>query len=78
VYELLNPEGKAYVMQAYCLGVDAGMTQDSLASLGERLSMPEGWSYRSRILDEELLVDTTGNMATVIQDEFENTYTLPY
>jgi hypothetical protein len=78
VYELVNPEGKAYVMQAYCLGVDAGMTQDSLASLGERLAMPEGWSYRSRILDEELLVDTTGNMATVIQDEFENTYTLPY
>ena len=52
--------------------------QDNLATLGERLSMPEGWSYRSRILDEELVVDTTGQMATVIQDEFENTYTLPY
>ncbi len=78
VYELVNPEGKAYVLQAYCIGVDATINQDNLATLGERLSMPEGWSYRSRILDEELLVDTTGQMATVIQDEFENTYTLPY
>jgi hypothetical protein len=78
VYELVNPEGKAYVMQAYCIGVDPTITQDNLATLGERLSMPEGWSYRSRILDEELVVDTTGQMATVLQDEFENTYTLPY
>ncbi len=78
VYELVNPEGKEYVLQAYCIGVDATINQDNLATLGERLSMPEGWSYRSRILDEELVVDTTGQMATVIQDEFENTYTLPY
>ena len=78
VYELVNPEGKAYVLQAYCIGVDATINQDNLATLGERLSMPEGWSYRSRILDEELVVDTTGQVATVIQDEFENTYTLPY
>lgn len=78
VYELVNPEGKAYVMQAYCIGVDATITQENLATLGERLSMPDGWSYRSRILDEELVVDTTGQIATVLQDEFENTYTLPY
>jgi hypothetical protein len=78
VYELVNPEGKAYVLQAYCIGVDATINQDNLATLGEHLSMPEGWSYRSRILDEELVVDTTGQVATVIQDEFENTYTLPY
>jgi ribulose 1,5-bisphosphate synthetase/thiazole synthase len=30
-----------------------------------------------RTLDEELVVDTTGHVATVIQDELENTYTLP-
>ena len=78
VYELVNPEGKEYVLQAYCIGVDATINQDNLATLGEHLSMPEGWSYRSRILDEELVVDTTGQVATVIQDEFENTYTLPY
>lgn len=78
VWELVNPEGKAYVMQALCIGVDPSISLDTLDSLGSRLSLPEGWTYRSRILDEELVVDTTDHPATVLQDEFENSYTLPY
>ncbi|MFM7124219.1 MAG: hypothetical protein ACKOXW_02925 [Actinomycetes bacterium] len=78
VYELVDPEGRAYVMQARCVGVDAAMTEESLASLGERLALPEGWSYRTRVLDAELVVDTSATLATVVQDEFENSYTLPY
>jgi len=64
-------------MQALCIGVDPSMTEESLETLGERLSMPEGWTYRTRILDDELVVDTTATIATVLQDEFENSYTLP-
>jgi hypothetical protein len=78
VYELVGPDGKAYVMQALCMGVDATMTEDSLLTLGDRLALPEGWSYRTRVLTEELVVDTTASIATVLQDEFENSYTLPY
>ena len=77
VYELVNPDGLAYVMQAYCIGVDPTLTEASLVGLGERLAMPEGWSFRTRILDDELVVDTTATIATVLQDELENTYTLP-
>lgn len=77
VYELVNPDGLAYVMQAYCIGVDPTITQESLAALGERLALPAGWTYRARILDEELVVDTTATIATVLQDELENSYTLP-
>ena len=77
VYELVNPEGLAYVMQAYCVGVDPTTDEASLATLGERLSMPEGWTYRVRTLAEELVVDTTATIATVLQDEFEHSYTLP-
>ncbi len=77
VYELVNPDGLAYVMQAYCIGVDPTLTQDSLDALGDRLALPQGWSYRARILTDELVVDTTATIATVIQDELENTYTLP-
>jgi hypothetical protein len=78
VYELVSPQGEAYVMQALCVGVDPSMSEESLATLGERLSMPQGWTYRTRILEEELVVDTTASVATVIQDEFENSYTLPF
>jgi len=78
VYEVVNPDGVAYVMQALCIGVDPSITEASLPTLGSRLSLPAGWSYRTRILDEELVVDTTATVATVLQDEFENSYTLPY
>lgn len=78
VNELVNPEGLAYVMQAYCIGVDPTLTEADLDTLGERLDLPEGWTYRTRILDDELVVDTSATIATVLQDELENTYTLPY
>ncbi|MFM2182290.1 MAG: hypothetical protein RJB61_584 [Actinomycetota bacterium] len=77
VYELVRPDGVAYVMQALCMGVDASMSEASLSALGDRLVMPQGWSYRVRTLDAELVVDTTARLATVLQDEFENSYTLP-
>jgi hypothetical protein len=78
VYELVDPDGRALVMQARCIGIDPSMTEESLANLGERLALPEGWSYRTRVLETELVVDTSATLATVVQDEFENTYTLPY
>lgn len=77
VYELVDPSGTAYVMQAYCVGVDPTLTEADLAGLGGRLALPAGWSYRTRVLAEDLVVDTTGHVATVVQDELENTYTLP-
>ena len=77
VHELVNPDGLAYVMQAYCVGVDPTLTEADLPGLGERLALPEGWSFRTRVLEEELVVDTSATIATVLQDELENTYTLP-
>jgi hypothetical protein len=78
VYELVDPDGTTYVMQAYCIGVDATLTENDLPALGDRLDLPAGWTYRSRVLGEELVVDTTATIATVIQDDLENTYTLPH
>ena len=77
VHELVNPQGAAFVMQALCMGVDPTMSEETLPTLGSRLALPEGWSYRTRVLEEELVVDTSTSLATVLQDEFENTYTLP-
>ena len=77
VYELVRPDGVAYVMQALCTGVDASLTIENLPELGSKLQMPPGWTYRTRILDEDLIVDTSDHFATVVQDELENSYTLP-
>ncbi len=78
VYELVRPDGEAYVMQALCTGVDPTIAIENLSELGNKLQLPEGWSYRVRILEEDLVVDTSDHLATVVQDELENSYTLPY
>jgi hypothetical protein len=77
VYELIDPDGLAYVMQAYCTGTDPSLTESSLVDLGQRLALPTGWRFQWRVLEDELIVDTSQSMATVLQDELENTYTLP-
>jgi hypothetical protein len=78
VYELIDPHGLAYVMQAYCTGVDATLNEIALANLGDRLALPKGWRFQTRVLAQELIVDTSKSLATVLQDELENTYTLPF
>jgi len=78
VYELIDPQGLTYVMQAYCTGVDATLDEQSLADLADRLAVPTGWRFQTRVLRDELIVDTSHSVATVLQDELENTYTLPF
>jgi hypothetical protein len=73
VYELVAPDGRIYVMQSYALIVDPTLTEESLATLASRLKLPEQWQYRVRKLDQDYIVQTTGE-AHVIQDDFENTY----
>jgi hypothetical protein len=76
VHQLHTSDGRTFIMQAYCTGIDETMSMDTLSSLGSRLSLPEGWTYDSGITDHEIVVDTTDRLATVLQDEFENTYSL--
>ncbi len=76
VYELIDSEGAVHVMQSWCTSVDPGLAEPDLATLGERLSLPQGWRYRSRRLDEPLHVMTTTEDAVVMQDELKNSYCL--
>jgi hypothetical protein len=73
IYELFDPDGNTYVMQAYSQIVDPDLDESDLAFLGDRLELPDGWSYASRVLDDDLLLRAEGE-ATVIQDELESTY----
>ncbi len=61
-------------MQAYCLAVDPTLTTDDLAGLADRLDLPDGWSFSTRTLDAGLDMLSTDGVATVVQDELENTY----
>lgn len=77
VYELISPEGVAFVMQSASLGVDPHNTVDRLPTLGDRLSLPEGWQFRVRTLEKELVMRATYDQDppnTIVLDEFENNY----
>jgi len=51
---------------------------DTLDDLGAKLNLPEGWSYRSRILEEDLVLDLTPDQSIyAVGDEFRQYYTLP-
>ncbi len=76
VYELTDPAGAVYVMQSWCTAVDTGLTEPDLTDLGQRLSLPPGWVYRCRRLEEPLHVMTTTEDAVVLQDELRNSYCL--
>ena len=75
VFEIITPDGRAYVMQSFSRNVDATLTFDELPGLGARIALPTGWLYDSRILDTDLDVIAHG-VATVIQDDLQNTYQL--
>jgi hypothetical protein len=49
------------------------MTEESLKTLGSRLKLPTGWSYRVRQLEQDETFTVQGK-AHLLQDEFENSY----
>jgi hypothetical protein len=75
VFELVAPGGDTYVMQSYAQIVDGSLTLADLPGLGSRLDLPDGWTYRTRVLGRPLVLRATGS-ATVVQDDLQNTYQL--
>jgi hypothetical protein len=75
VYELVDPSAKAYVMQSYSTQ-DKAQTEASLAGLGAALTLPSGWSFRTRVLTTTLVEQATNGSAVVVLDDFANNYVL--
>ncbi|MCV7207872.1 hypothetical protein [Mycolicibacterium canariasense] len=76
VYELLDPDGRRWIMQTYSQTVDKHLRLADLPGLGARLSLPPGWRYRAHTPEQTIVVDTRQRDATVTQDDLANTYSL--
>ena len=74
VYELLATDGARYVMQTWSQQVDPALDEADLTGLGDRLQLPEGWTYRTRTLRKPLRVVTTTTKAAVLQGDLGNSY----
>lgn len=73
IFELTAPDGTVYVMLSWGRSVDPTLTAVDLPQLGERLSLPEGWSYAMRTLDTSLTV-TAGAEGSTIEDALGSKY----
>lgn len=56
--------------------VDPALSHDDLPGLSDRLNLPQGWTYRARVLEDELRIDTSTEAAQVLQDDLTNSYSL--
>lgn len=74
VYELQNPQGIRYRMQSFTRGVDANQQLVDLQRLGQRLALPDGWSFHVDLLSEDSALPTVNGIAEVITDDLDNTY----
>jgi len=74
VFQLLDPDGGVFFMQSYSLQLDPRQTMDSLKTLGQRLRLPRGWSFRRVTLRADYSLEAAGGQATVVQDDLLNTY----
>ena len=72
-YELINDKNEVFTMQSGSREVDTTLTINHLDELGARLKLPQGWTYRVRVLDHDVTYHVDGT-AYVVQDEFRNTY----
>jgi hypothetical protein len=74
VFEIISPE-HTYIMESYSAEVDTTLTLDSLATLGARLKLPDGWAYKTVTLEEDLqLITDAAKEAFGIEDELANRY----
>ncbi len=75
LHELHAPDGRVYVMQALSHAVDPTQSLTTLPALGERLVPPDGWTFSTRTPTDALrLLSDVDGVATVLQDELQNSY----
>jgi len=74
VFLLDDPEGNTWCMKSASLIVDPDQTYGSLADLGGRLKPAAGWKFRTRVLDQDLVLTSDNGAVKITQDELGNTY----
>lgn len=74
VYILDDPEGNSFVMKSASLIKDPDQKFEDLKDLGSRLKLPEGWKFRTKVLEQELVFKTKDGKSFIVQDDIGNTY----
>ncbi len=73
VFELTDDLGHVYTMQSYSVQ-DHPQTEATLPELASALTLPAGWGFRTRTLAADLTHTAVDQQATVVADDYRNTY----
>ncbi|GAA4740013.1 hypothetical protein [Actinomycetospora chibensis] len=73
VFLLRSPEGVTFVMQTYTNHKASDLAEADLPELGHRLQLADGWQFKAKTLDRDLILDTNG-LAHIVADDLENMY----
>lgn len=73
-YMLKSPDGKMWCIKSMGMIVDPNQQFEELKNLGSRLKLPEGWTFTSPVLENELVFKTVDGETQITQDDLGNTY----
>ena len=75
IRELIAPNGRRFIMQAYTKTVDPGLNLKTLDQTGSNpaAAIPEGWRFKTRRLKRKLVV-RAGGEATIVRDGLRSVY----
>lgn len=74
VFIVQSPDGTPWVMQAYSNIVDPNLAYGDLQTLDRKLTLAPGWTYRVKVLDQDVTIRAVDGRARIVQDDLENTY----
>jgi len=76
VFLMRTADRKTYVMQSYVTEVDNDLTYAQLGKLGSKLNLPAGWTFETKRLRQDLMVDPqqSNGVAHIIRDDLHNVY----
>ncbi|HPR86303.1 MAG TPA: hypothetical protein PLG33_09630 [Prolixibacteraceae bacterium] len=71
-----DADGNTYIMKGFQLGLTPQLTYEQFVAAGQDnfKKLPEGWKFRVKILEEDLIETPENGVATIMPDEFFNVY----
>jgi hypothetical protein len=71
-----DTEGNTYLMKGFQLGLTPQYTYEQFIAAGQEnfKKLPEGWKFRVKILEKNLIETPENGVATIMPDEFFNVY----
>jgi hypothetical protein len=71
-----DADGNTWIMKGFELGLEPKYTYDEFVAAAAKnfKKLPEGWKFRVKVLEEDLVEKPENGVATIMPDEFFNVY----